>query len=1017
MATTAPEESGTTAIAVDAMLNGSMAMAAIDASTATSAASPALSDSNIIRGITNAQSQLIGRIIIPLNALSIIGALVVIFCIFYLRWRHRRLADRVSLRLTLGIAIGDALFSTFQVLGALHKTDDDWWCSMCAWGYVETTLFSVFLTMCIAFNLHAVFVHSAHPGPSWEFWYFIVAIVGSFCASLPPWIIGVFGHDNAERTCWFRGAGTRSILVWQWASLFGWLALAVVYCVVAVAAVAWKLLREQALAREDDDDENRQYRGKYPSRRGLPGYLRDKGSPYPQARTANGHHREGELPKRRTPSTAAISPRCSASGMLEHAAYRRIAIEVPEGHHDESMIIPVAIPDDTLELQHEQRHSALRSSGQGSMHRRSPSTSNSEPQRDEEMVVVQMPASMLRASSASYGRYRPRPSNSAMSPSSPAGCLGIKREQHAQQQSPKMHQMIRRVAGRIVLYPLVPILTQTLTIASEIDTYIHGSVRFGLYLASYVAASCPGLLNALAFIVFDPAVHNILRVVREDLLTQYRARRDSGQLGWSGQVALWALHGGQIGEVAEERARRRSARISADFMSFGLYRDELEAAAERSRQLVCNATAAPRTACATASSAQSGGHQPATRPRRRSATSGETPRGGRPCVHRRYRSFSGSSSTNDSSTASIQQAYRQKIGFGMPMAIAGGSLCPSQGQPTSAQSHDDANEFDKPAITAAPAPEEETGQDEGDASWVTTTLGSSSAHGTAAASSWQPPATDATSRQRTETDLEEAEANELDDQVPAMVSFTSLYHRSRHASRASLSSVSGSWREAELAYSDIFAPLSASSVPVHEILRLAQIHVRRASTDGHPSVSMASRSHSTSSDSTAPIFNLSHSIGSFSAGYSPSIPHHHQHHHHHHQHHQPVSDTYPPLSMTAPAITVSTPRAIHASHGDPLVLSGSHGQTVMASSSLFSDLSAVHGSESSLEAGHPHDAAAGPESSHAAGRARRTSADYYATPAATAMDMPSHQRDRSSSLHEQQPPYPDDDDDDDPMLL
>jgi hypothetical protein len=331
---------------VDSPLSGLMNVTSND-SAITSTASHELSNSRLIQGITRAQARLIKQIVIPLNILSIIGAFMVIFCIVYLRWRHRRLADRVSLRLTLGIAVGDALLSTFQALGTLHETNDDWWCAMCGWGYVETSLFSVFLTMFVAFNLHAVFVHSAHPKPSWEFWYFVVAIVGSFCASLPPWLLGIFGYDSAEHTCWFRGVGTRNVLIWQWASLFGWLALAVMYCVVAVTAVAWKLIRGQTLAREDDEENCRRcHRRRFDEKRQkhhsllrhqLSNYMREKEQ---SEQVQLPRCSQDNLVKGRA-SMSNISSRSTVTGMLENTC-RRVAIEVPDSNNGENVIISIS---------------------------------------------------------------------------------------------------------------------------------------------------------------------------------------------------------------------------------------------------------------------------------------------------------------------------------------------------------------------------------------------------------------------------------------------------------------------------------------------------------------------------------------------------------------------------------------------------------------------------------------------------------------------------------------------------
>ncbi|KAI9593886.1 hypothetical protein BDF19DRAFT_151424 [Syncephalis fuscata] len=624
--------------------------------------------------------------------------------------------------------------------------------------------------------------------------------------------------------------------------------------------------------------------------------------------------------------------------------WRRVVVEVSEDSNGTNITIPV---DRGMVGT---RRDTGRNSGHCKERCSKRSFSNNTSQQDEEIVVVQVASSALRVPSRFHYRHRSLASDNMTSSLSHNECIGMEYEHQLKQKSLKMHQMIRRAAGRIVLYPLVPILTQTLTIASEIDTYINGRVRFGLYLASYAAASCPGLLNALAFIVFDPAVHNILRVVREDLLTQYRARRDSGHLGWSGQVALWALHGGQAGEVAEERARRRSARLSTDFMPFGLYRDELEAAAERSRQVTGTAITS-RTSTA---SALSSNPDVVVHTRRASAISGETAQVYRSLAHRRYRSYSGSSATNDSSSFSLQQAHRQKIGFGVPVAIVNGSGHRKQTSSVSAQSRDQlikgpvmrkssgsslgntsAQSKPEQIISEPSATPEEASNNETDTSWITTTYGSSSGQLPTSRFSWQPPSLNDANNQCAEADAE-VEASELNDKVPAMVSFSSIYTRSRRGSRISLPMTSSAWREVELAYSDIFAPLSASSVPVHEILRLAHLHVRRSASDGNISANIPSRNSSFQMDGIAPIYNVSQQTATTASSFNSSM-----------LHDQSLSNAYAQMATAAAAATVSTPQPAHCQSTDSVIININNEPAVLPGHHLFSDISTVDESQSS----------------------------------------------------------------------
>ncbi|RKP05268.1 hypothetical protein THASP1DRAFT_26203 [Thamnocephalis sphaerospora] len=474
-----------------------------------------------------------------------------------------------------------------------------------------------------------------------------------------------------------------------------------------------------------------------------------------------------------------------------------------------------------------------------------------------------------------------------------------------------MHQMIRRAAGRIVLYPLVPILTQTLTIASEIDTYLTGHVRFSLYIASYAAASCPGLLNALAFIVFDPAVHNIIRVVREDLLAQYGAQRESGQLGWGGQMALWALHGGQSGKQAEERARRRSARLSTDFVALNLYRDELEATAERSRQTVhisqhdrtsmrahrySYSANSASTKDIISGSSDRGHHEnieggehnsPNHTPKSRWST---LRRSRHASAHGTNDAFVGSPAfvgglqdsraefsdhvrcsingrpvnrANEWSPGSQQElSPRFSPGGRSPASVHQAQLCRVQHGNFTVVMEDTvqrrhvrspnvalADQQADVCVRASPATSHQLqviGAREqrlsatsiaSDRSWVTMT-GSSAGCLASRNASQLPLAHSATAQSSKVLGLACAspeaispdvcssglmeEEQERDDLVPAMLPTTSLIGaRLRRPLTSPARGGASTWRDA---YSDIFAPLSESSVPMHEILQLAQVH-------------------------------------------------------------------------------------------------------------------------------------------------------------------------------------------------
>ncbi|KAG2176499.1 hypothetical protein INT43_005739 [Umbelopsis isabellina] len=84
----------------------------------------------------------------------------------------------------------------------------------------------------------------------------------------------------------------------------------------------------------------------------------------------------------------------------------------------------------------------------------------------------------------------------------------------------KNQRSINRVVRRILLYPLVPIITQTGFIASEIWMYRHLEANFALNVWGVSLKALPGFFNLIAFSV-DPAIYNVAMTIINDLIVKY----------------------------------------------------------------------------------------------------------------------------------------------------------------------------------------------------------------------------------------------------------------------------------------------------------------------------------------------------------------------------------------------------------------------------------------------------------------------------------------------------------------
>ncbi|RUS16994.1 hypothetical protein BC937DRAFT_90558 [Endogone sp. FLAS-F59071] len=99
------------------------------------------------------------------------------------------------------------------------------------------------------------------------------------------------------------------------------------------------------------------------------------------------------------------------------------------------------------------------------------------------------------------------------------GCKGKRIEAELAGRS-KIRQAINCVVRRILLYPVVPFITQTGFIVSNIYTSVYKRPDFGLNSWSFITSVMPGLCNFIAF-TLDPAVSIAFSRARLDLIDKY----------------------------------------------------------------------------------------------------------------------------------------------------------------------------------------------------------------------------------------------------------------------------------------------------------------------------------------------------------------------------------------------------------------------------------------------------------------------------------------------------------------
>ncbi|CAG8466807.1 9136_t:CDS:2, partial [Dentiscutata heterogama] len=194
-----------------------------------------------ITPITRDQYDFIAQLCIPLNIISLTSTVVSCVTFGFIRMYYPKLADRVSFRLSFAALFFDIGYSV-HILFAIFLDDNPNLCAYSSWGIVFFGLTSLFFIVCIALNLHIVFLCEFRSRYNLENYYFIIAPFFALLLSLLPLASNI--------SCWYRDSGREESIIWQWFTLFGWIDASILYCAIVVILVIRKL---RSVKKEIDD--------------------------------------------------------------------------------------------------------------------------------------------------------------------------------------------------------------------------------------------------------------------------------------------------------------------------------------------------------------------------------------------------------------------------------------------------------------------------------------------------------------------------------------------------------------------------------------------------------------------------------------------------------------------------------------------------------------------------------------------------------------------------------------------
>ncbi|RIB10125.1 hypothetical protein C2G38_2146214 [Gigaspora rosea] len=192
----------------------------------------------------------ISSLCVPLNILSIISTTISCIIFSFIRMNYPNLANRVSFRLGFAVSFCDIGYSGHLLVLFFWDAPPSFFCGYIVWAIIFFNLSSLFFIVCIALNLHLIFVNEYKYRYYFEKYYFIIAFSLAFFLSILYITANRDVYDDSESACWYLNPGQEYNLIWQWITLFGWIYASILYCAIVIIMVIRKL---RSVKKEVDD--------------------------------------------------------------------------------------------------------------------------------------------------------------------------------------------------------------------------------------------------------------------------------------------------------------------------------------------------------------------------------------------------------------------------------------------------------------------------------------------------------------------------------------------------------------------------------------------------------------------------------------------------------------------------------------------------------------------------------------------------------------------------------------------
>ncbi|CAG8800315.1 2612_t:CDS:2, partial [Racocetra persica] len=150
-----------------------------------------------ITPLTEKEFAIVSDLCVPLNIISLISSTISCITFGFIRIYYPKHADRVSFRLSFAALFCDIGYSSHLLIILIWNNTPGAFCRYMVWALVFFPLTSMFLIVCIALNLHIIFVNE-YSRYNFEKHYFRIAFSFALLLSLLPFTANMYGYDYPE---------------------------------------------------------------------------------------------------------------------------------------------------------------------------------------------------------------------------------------------------------------------------------------------------------------------------------------------------------------------------------------------------------------------------------------------------------------------------------------------------------------------------------------------------------------------------------------------------------------------------------------------------------------------------------------------------------------------------------------------------------------------------------------------------------------------------------------------------